>query len=294
MNPRAAIAGFVLALIGASLFAQVPADERIPVTDPDRLESWGFPRDAKDVYVWSKADLKGQRRLDEKAAETWGTANGFSTIMNYQLQAKNYAADPTQAYILYHQGSAGTSCLGGSAAECLGYAQILVPEGAILSGLHVWGTDDSADADLHGTVIENCEPLGSTIGTSTVLAEGGLDGTPGDFWFAFIMGNTVNNKECGYTIRLKFTDGGVPPQGTAIRVRKMAAQWVRQVSPAPATATFNDVPTDHPFFQFVEALAKSGITGGCSTSPPLYCPDAPLTRGQMAVFLAKGLGLQWP
>ena len=24
------------------------------------------------------------------------------------------------------------------------------------------------------------------------------------------------------------------------------------------------------------------------------CPDAPLTRGQMAVFLAKALGLQWP
>jgi len=65
-----------------------------------------------------------------------------------------------------------------------------------------------------------------------------------------------------------------------------------QVSPAPGTATFNDVPTSHPFFQYIEALAKSGITGGCGSGN--YCPDAPLTRGQMAVFLAKGLGLQWP
>ena len=63
------------------------------------------------------------------------------------------------------------------------------------------------------------------------------------------------------------------------------------VSPAPAQATFNDVPTNHPFFQFIEALYASGITAGCQAMPPLYCPDSPLTRGQMAVFLAKALGL---
>ena len=70
--------------------------------------------------------------------------------------------------------------------------------------------------------------------------------------------------------------------------------WTPSVSPAPAAATFNDVPTTHPFFRFVEALAASGITGGCSANPPLYCPDSSLTRGQMAVFLAKALGLHWP
>ena len=70
--------------------------------------------------------------------------------------------------------------------------------------------------------------------------------------------------------------------------------WRRSVSPPPATASFDDVPTSHPFFQFVEALKASGITGGCSTSPPLYCPDSALTRGEMAVFLAKALGLNWP
>ena len=63
-------------------------------------------------------------------------------------------------------------------------------------------------------------------------------------------------------------------------------------APAPATATFpNDVPTTHPYFQFVEALADSGITGGCGTDS--YCPDNPVTRGQMAVFLAAALGLSY-
>jgi hypothetical protein len=65
-----------------------------------------------------------------------------------------------------------------------------------------------------------------------------------------------------------------------------------QVSPAPATASFpNDVPTSHPYFRFVEALKASGITGGCGTGS--YCPDAAVTRGQMAVFLATALGLNW-
>jgi hypothetical protein len=68
--------------------------------------------------------------------------------------------------------------------------------------------------------------------------------------------------------------------------------WRRAMSPAPATATFpNDVPTSHPFFRYVEALYASGITAGCGAG---YCPDDPVTRGQMAVFLTKALGLYWP
>ena len=72
----------------------------------------------------------------------------------------------------------------------------------------------------------------------------------------------------------------------------MAVGYQLQVSPPPANATFLDVPTSHPFFQFIEALAASGITGGCGSGN--YCPDNPVTRGQMAVFLAKALGLQFP
>lgn len=68
--------------------------------------------------------------------------------------------------------------------------------------------------------------------------------------------------------------------------------WRRSVSDPPAAPTFGDVPNGHPFYQFVEALAASGITGGCGAGS--FCPDAPLTRGQMAVFLSKALGLHWP
>ena len=57
--------------------------------------------------------------------------------------------------------------------------------------------------------------------------------------------------------------------------------------PPAATGLFTDVPLTHPFTTWIEQLAREGITSGCSTSPPRYCPDAGVTRGQMAVFLLR-------
>ncbi len=68
--------------------------------------------------------------------------------------------------------------------------------------------------------------------------------------------------------------------------------YEREVSPAPATPTFADVPASDSGFQFIEALAASGITGGCGNGN--FCPSAKVTRRQMGVFLAKALGLHWP
>ncbi len=41
---------------------------------------------------------------------------------------------------------------------------------------------------------------------------------------------------------------------------------------------------------FIEAIVAEGITGGCSPAGDRYCPDESVTRGQMATFLARGLG----
>lgn len=78
------------------------------------------------------------------------------------------------------------------------------------------------------------------------------------------------------------------------KIAGMIVGYVLQVSPAPKVATFNDVPSSDFAYQYIEALALSGITGGCQAAPPLFCPDSFVTRRQMAVFLAKALGLQWP
>jgi len=77
----------------------------------------------------------------------------------------------------------------------------------------------------------------------------------------------------------------------ATKFNSISIAFQRKVSPPPATATFDDVPTSDFGYQFVEALAASGISGGCGSGN--YCPDAPVTRRQMAIFLAKALGLAW-
>jgi CSLREA domain-containing protein len=51
---------------------------------------------------------------------------------------------------------------------------------------------------------------------------------------------------------------------------------------------FADVPLSYWASTFIERLYLNGVTGGCSTNPLNYCPNANVTRAQMAVFLLKG------
>ena len=53
-------------------------------------------------------------------------------------------------------------------------------------------------------------------------------------------------------------------------------------------ASFADVPPGQVFWPWIEALVEAGITGGCGTNPPAYCPDESVSRAQMAVFLLRG------
>jgi len=52
---------------------------------------------------------------------------------------------------------------------------------------------------------------------------------------------------------------------------------------------FGDVPNEHWAAAWIKQLAAEGITSGCSDGS--YCPDAPVTRAQMAVFLVKTFNL---
>ncbi len=55
--------------------------------------------------------------------------------------------------------------------------------------------------------------------------------------------------------------------------------------PPPATGVFSDVPPGSFAANFIEQLAADGITGGCGGGN--FCPGAPVTRAQMAVFLVR-------
>ena len=59
--------------------------------------------------------------------------------------------------------------------------------------------------------------------------------------------------------------------------------------PPAARGIFNDVPATHWAAPWIEQLYAEGITGGCGNNN--YCPEASLTRAQMAVFLVRAFNL---
>ena len=81
----------------------------------------------------------------------------------------------------------------------------------------------------------------------------------------------------------------------AVRRDQMAVFLLRGIhgptyDPPAATGTiFTDVSTTQPFAKWIEQLAREGITGGCGATT--YCPDAVVTRAQMAVFLVRAFNL---
>jgi Fe2+ transport system protein FeoA len=84
------------------------------------------------------------------------------------------------------------------------------------------------------------------------------------------------------------------PADTMVRA-EMAAFVIRslygEVFTYSATPYFTDVPSAHPKFAYVQKMMDLGITTGCGVN--LFCPDGPLSREQMAVFIVRArLGLK--
>ena len=70
--------------------------------------------------------------------------------------------------------------------------------------------------------------------------------------------------------------------------------WITRAlgeGPSEQGTRFTDVDGGRWWAARVERLAEMGVTSGCSSQPLRYCPDRPVTRGQMASFLARALGL---
>ena len=62
----------------------------------------------------------------------------------------------------------------------------------------------------------------------------------------------------------------------------------------PQSAGFTDVDPSGVHAAGIEALFAAGITVGCGREPRRFCPDQPVTRAQMATFLARALNLEAP
>jgi hypothetical protein len=119
-------------------------------------------------------------------------------------------------------------------------------------------------------------------------------------------GATDNVGVTGYRLRLSGATGtlvsgrkaivsGLQP-GTSyqfeVLARDAAGNWSEPLSATVRTArSFTDT-VGHVFYQDILWLSGMDITRGCN--PPAndeFCPDDPVTRGQMAAFIDRALGL---
>jgi hypothetical protein len=212
--------------------------------------------------------------------DTYGGASDTSYVIGA------YEFDPFTTATTNIGGQPGTGDRFPTTAGAFLLAAVHIPNGAIVNRIEVQGCDTGAGT-INATLFSNT----TTGGTQSETSHGGVSttGTPGcNFFSAALTPFTITNQTRTYYVQVTTAAVDNTARFSAVRLF-----YRLQVSAAPATATFpNDVPTTHPFFRFVEALARSGISGGCGTGS--FCPNDPVTRGQMAVFLATALGLHFP
>ena len=84
-------------------------------------------------------------------------------------------------------------------------------------------------------------------------------------------------------------DGAWGP-ATEARMKAAPAAGFAKGPSCACDAVFTDI-CGSPFRADIEWLAKEGLTSGCDPTKKLYCPDAAVSRGQMAAFLAAALKL---
>jgi hypothetical protein len=172
---------------------------------------------------------------------------------------------------------------------------IHLPTGALVDGVTVYYYDADPAADVNFYFYRSTGSSGVGFTPTNLLTDSssGSTGYQGGYRQLAAPETILNyNYATGETSYYMLTVN-LEPSAAATNLRFGAATvwWKQQVSPPPATATFTDVPTNYWAFQYIEALAASGITAGCGGG--LYCPGTAVTRDQMAVFLAKALGLHW-
>jgi hypothetical protein len=78
--------------------------------------------------------------------------------------------------------------------------------------------------------------------------------------------------------------------GRCAALRTDDANAIRFMYPgsAPPATQFNDVPASHPFYTEINKVTARGIIESCGGGN--FCPDATVTRGQMAAYIIRALG----
>jgi hypothetical protein len=180
-----------------------------------------------------------------------------------------------------------------------------IPEESPCFGILASITPVPATAGSYNTGFPNFHPAGDSFTVAgvpitvaaasgdrlTVTVEGGVTDSG---WFTD-DDTSVFEADIEWVAAAGITKGCNPPRGdffcpnNTVTRGQMAAFLVRALGlPASNADAFTDDETSV-FEADINALAASGITTGCTDTQ--FCPNAPVTRGQMAAFLKRAYGL---
>jgi hypothetical protein len=133
------------------------------------------------------------------------------------------------------------------------------------------------------------QPLGAPALTAPVWVLPGATGIAasvpfhaGSTYAWTLAGGTITSGQGTDTITF---DAGGPGTTMDLQVTESNTSCVSPATAAKIQVDFLDVPTSHPFHDFIDTIARNAITAGCGGGN--YCPDDSNTRAQMAVFLLK-------
>ncbi len=229
--------------------------------------------------------LTGSAAAQEGDPDFWG----LGTNIHYVSAEEFNCSDPTGT-CSYHDCDDNFWCDPSDYREV--YAPVRLPTGARVQGYRVIYEDSSAGSlsvRLHRGYFWNTSKGSVEIKSWTSSGAPGVTST----WVNVDPDITVsyrywNFSAYGYNSYYLWVT--LFPS-TSVKLRGVLVYWNRQISPAPGTATFPDVSPSFWAFQEIEALAASGITTGYPDGT--FRPLEPVTRAQMATFLAWALGLHW-
>ncbi len=113
------------------------------------------------------------------------------------------------------------------------------------------------------------------------------------------INGSVHSDDIVYIADLGITKGCNPPANTnycptgLVTRGEMAAFMVRALGLTDdGGKDWFDDDDDSLFEADINRLAAAGITRGCNEAGTDYCPDDPVSRGEMAAFMVRGFGYQ--
>jgi IPT/TIG domain/S-layer homology domain len=138
-----------------------------------------------------------------------------------------------------------------------------------------------AAGSLNDIVVTNTEGTAGTLEKGWVADF--LDVPPAQQFYSYVTQLVTNAITVGIGGGLYGVDQSTLRQQMAVFLLK--AKYGLCYVPPDCTGVFPDVPCPSAFANWIEDLAAQGITGGCGGGN--YCPQNPVRRDQMAVFLLK-------